>query len=434
MNDFGRVVLRVAAVIMFMSALMVPSLAHAQGTASINGTVTDPSGAVIPGASVSATNEATNLIRETATAGDGTYSVVSLAPGIYNITIAKPGLKTLKFAAVTLTVDQALTLDAKLELSSAAQTVLVEGTNIVPINTTDSQVSNVVDEKQIAALPLILRDPYQLVLLTPGTTYTNTGTLGFSVNGGRDRNNNFLLDGTNNNDPGVPGSGLLTLNPDSTEEFRVITDGYLPEFGRNSSSVIDIITRSGTNSFHGDIYYFGRWNALGARDFFNTPDTGRQSPYVRNTFGTSIGGPVIKNKVFFFFNYEGNRFATATTSVATVPDAAFKTGDFTFVDQSQNPPVSVPIDVSTPGSANNRFGLVLDPQAQKILNFYPAPNGPDVVQGISSQYFFGDTDLNNASNYLGKVDYLITPRNTLSVRYLANKGSDNGGSTNVLPV
>ncbi|MGC1594356.1 MAG: carboxypeptidase-like regulatory domain-containing protein, partial [Candidatus Acidiferrales bacterium] len=183
MNDFGRVVLRVAAVIMFMSALMVPSLAHAQGTASINGTVTDPSGAVIPGASVSATNEATNLIRETATAGDGTYSVVSLAPGIYNITIAKPGLKTLKFAAVTLTVDQALTLDAKLELSSAAQTVLVEGTNIVPINTTDSQVSNVVDEKQIAALPLILRDPYQLVLLTPGTTYTNTGTLGFSVNG-----------------------------------------------------------------------------------------------------------------------------------------------------------------------------------------------------------------------------------------------------------
>ncbi|MGC2725956.1 MAG: TonB-dependent receptor, partial [Candidatus Acidiferrales bacterium] len=433
MNDFGRVVLRVAAVVMFMSALMVPSLAHAQGTASINGTVTDPSGAVIPGASVSATNEATNLIRETATAGDGTYSVVSLAPGIYNITIAKPGLKTLKFAAVTLTVDQALTLDAKLELSSAAQTVLVEGTNIVPINTTDSQVSNVVDEKQIAALPLILRDPYQLVLLTPGTTYTNTGTLGFSVNGGRDRNNNFLLDGTNNNDPGVPGSGLLTLNPDSTEEFRVITDGYLPEFGRNSSSVIDIITRSGTNSFHGDIYYFGRWNALGARDFFNTPDTGRQSPYVRNTFGTSIGGPVIKNKVFFFFNYEGNRFATATTSVATVPDAAFKTGDFTFVDQSQNPPVSVPIDVSTPGSANNRFGLVLDPQAQKILNFYPAPNGPDVVQGISSQYFFGDTDLNNASNYLGKVDYLITPRNTLSVRYLANKGSDNGGSTNVLP-
>ena len=430
MNDLGRVVLRVAAVIMFMSVLLVPSLAHAQGTASVNGTVTDPSGAVIPGASVSATNEATNLTRETVTAGDGTYSLASLAPGTYDITIAKAGLKTLKFAAVSLTVDQALTLDAKLEVSSASQTVLVEGTNIVPINTTDSQVSNVIDEKQIATLPLILRDPYQLVLLTPGTTYTNTGTLGFSVNGGRDRNNNFLLDGTNNNDPGVPGSGLVTLNPDATEEFRVITDGYLPEFGRNSSAVIDIITRSGTNSFHGDLYYFGRWNALGARDFFNTEATGPQSPYVRNTFGTSVGGPVIKNKVFFFFNYEGNRFATATTSVATVPDAAFKTGVFTYTDPTAGP---VNINVSTPGSPNNAFGLALDPQTQKILNFYPAPNGPDVVQGVSSQYFFGDTDLNNASNYLGKVDYLITPRNALSIRYLANKSTDNGGSTNVLP-
>lgn len=429
MNDFGCVVLRIAAVII-LSVLLVPGLADAQGTAAINGTVTDPSGAVIPGASVSAANEATNLTRETATAGDGTYSLVGLAPGIYDIAIAKTGLKTLKFAAVTLTVDQALTLDAKLELSSAAQTVMVEGTNIVPINTTDSQVSNVVDEKQIAALPLILRDPYQLVLLTPGTTYTNTTSGGFSVNGGRDRNNNFLLDGTNNNDPGVPGSGLLTLNPDATEEFRVITDGYLPEFGRNSSAVIDIVTRSGTNSFHGDLYYFGRWNALGARDFFNPSSTGPQSPYVRNTFGTSIGGPIIKNKVFFFFNYEGNRFATATTSVATVPDAAFKTGDFTYVDPTAGP---VNINVSTPGSPNNAFGLALDPQTQKILNFYPAPNGAAVVQGVSSQYFFGDTDLNNASNYLAKVDYLITPKNTVSVRYLANKSSDNGGSTNVLP-
>lgn len=433
MNDFSRVILRIAAVIIFVSALMMPSSVRAQGTASINGTVTDQSGAVIPGASVSAANEATNLTRETVTAGDGTYSLVSLAPGIYDITIAKTGLKTMKFAAVTLTVDQALTLDAKLEVSSAAQTVMVEGTNIVPINTTDSQVSNVIDEKQIATLPLILRDPYQLVLLTPGTTYTNTGTLGFSVNGGRDRNNNFLLDGTNNNDPGVPGSGLVTLNPDATEEFRVITDGYLPEFGRNSSAVIDIITRSGTNNFHGDLYYFGRWNALGARDFFNPASTGRQSPYVRNTFGASIGGPVIKNKVFFFFNYEGNRFATATTSVANVPDAAFKTGDFTFVDQSGSAPVNVPIDVSTPGSANNRFGLVLDPQTQKILNFYPTANGPDVIQGVSSQFFFGDTDLNNASNYLARVDYLVTPKNAVSVRYLANKGSDNGGSTNFLP-
>jgi hypothetical protein len=430
MNFRQSLFVGIGSLLIIVGILITPSLLQAQASASINGTVTDVSGAVVPGAAVSVLNEATNATRETETNSTGTYSISSLVPGIYDVTIAKSGLKTIKYAAVALTVDQALTLDAKLEVSSGATTVTVEGTDIAPVDTTDSQVSNVVDEKQIAALPLILRDPYQLVLLTPGTTYTNTGTGGFSVNGGRDRNNNFMLDGTNNNDPGVPGSGLVTLNPDATEEFRVISNSYLPEFGRDSSAVIDIITRSGSNEFHGDVYYFGRWNALGARDFFNTPATGVQSPYVRNTFGASIGGPVVKNKVFFFFNYEGNRFATATTTVATVPDSAFKTGTFTYTDPTAGP---VNIDVSTPGSSNNTFGLALDPQTQKILNFYPTANGPDVVAGVSSQYFFGDTDLFNASNYLAKVDFKINPKNTISVRYLANKDTDNGGSTNVLP-
>jgi Carboxypeptidase regulatory-like domain len=418
--------------LLMLGVAMLPGILGAQ-TASINGTVTDPSGAVVPGATVAAVNEDTNASRDSQTGNTGGYSISNLAPGKYDITIEKSGLKSVKFAAVTLTVDQALTLDAKLEISVSSQTVTVEGTTVAPIDTTDSQVSNVVDEKQLLALPLILRDPYQLVLLTPGTTYTNTGSGGFSVNGSRDRNNNFQLDGTNNNDPGVPGAGFAILNPDATQEFRVITSNYLPEFGRNSGSVIDIITRSGTNDLHGDVYYFGRWNALGARDFFNDVSQGPQSPYVRNTFGASIGGPVIKNKLFYFFNYEGNRFATATTTAATVPDAAFKTGDFTFVDQSQPTPVSVPINVSTPGSPNNVFGLALDPQTQKILNFYPAPNGPAVIQGVSSQFFFANTDLANLNNYLAKVDYVITPRNTVSVRYLANKDNDNGGGTNPLP-
>lgn len=411
--------------------LVLVRTASAQ-TASVNGTVTDTTGALVQNATVTATNTATNIARSVQTGASGVYTLTELVAGLYNMTVEKAGFRTVRFAAVTLTVDQALTLNTKLEVGSNQEQVTVEDTSIAPINTTDAQVSNVVDEKQMEALPLILRDPYQLILLTPGTTQTNSGLAGFSVNGGRERNNNFELDGTSNNDPGVPGSGLVTLNPDATQEFRVITSNYLPEFGRNSSAVIDIITRSGSNELHGDIYYFGRWNALGARGFFNTPSTGPQSPYVRNTFGASIGGPVIKNKLFFFFNYEGNRFATATTTEAIVPDAAFKTGDFTYIDPTAGP---VSIDVSTPNSANNAFGLALDPQIQKILNFYPAaqPNAPAQIQGISSQYFFGDTDLVNASNYTAKVDYTITPKNALSVRYLANDDKDNGGGSNVLP-
>ncbi|HEX2775844.1 MAG TPA: TonB-dependent receptor [Candidatus Acidoferrales bacterium] len=429
MTNARSVFSAVRMLLLVMGIAMLPGIVRAQ-TASINGTVTDPSGAVVPGATVAAVNEDTNASRDTQTGNTGAYSISNLVPGKYDITIEKSGLKTVKFAAVTLTVDQALTLDAKLDISVASQTVTVEGTSVAPIDTTDSQVSNVVDEKQILALPLILRDPYQLVLLTPGTTYTNTGSGGFSVNGSRDRNNNFQLDGTNNNDPGVPGAGFAILNPDATQEFRVITSNYLPEFGRNSGSVIDIITRSGTNDFHGDLYYFGRWNALGSRDFFNDVSQGPQSPYVRNTFGASIGGPVIKNKLFYFFNYEGSRFATATTTSAVVPDAAFKTGIFTYTDPKAGP---VSVDVSTPGSPNNAFGLALDPQTQKILNFYPAPNGPAVVQGVSSQFFFANTDLANLNNYLAKVDYVVTPRNTVSIRYLANKDNDNGGGTNPLP-
>jgi len=415
-----------------LAMLVLASSAIAQ-TASVNGTVTDATGALVQNAKVTATNTATNIARSTDTGSSGVYSLTQLVAGPYDLVIEKQGFRPVRFAAVTLTVDQALTLNAKMEIGTAKEQVTVEGGTVAPINTTDAQVSNVVDEKQMEALPLILRDPYQLVLLTPGTTQTNSGLGGFSINGGRERNNNFELDGTNNNDPGVPGSGLVTLNPDATQEFRVITNNYLPEFGRNSSAVIDIITRSGTNHLHGDVYYFGRWNALGARDFFNPEaTTGRQSPYVRNTFGASIGGPVIKDKMFFFFNYEGNRFATATTTLAVVPTAAFKTGVFTYMDPTAG---AVPIDVSTPGSANNAWGLALDPQTQKILNFYPAApaNAPAQIQGVSSQIFFGDTDLFNANNYIAKVDYTISSKNTVSFRYLANKTNDNGASGNYLP-
>ena len=412
--------------------LSVALVASAQ-KAVINGTLTDATGAVVPGVAVVANLVDTNLEREAISNSRGFYSLPDLTPGVYNLMFRKSGFRVIQIAAVTLTVDQALTLDAKLEVGAVSASITVGGGQVAPINTTDAQVSNVVTEKQIEDLPLILRDPYQLILLSPGSTQTNTGSGGFSINGSRDRNNNFLLDGTNNNDPGVPGYGLLSLNPDSTQEFRVITTNYLPEFGRNSGSIIDIVTRSGTNQFHGDTYYFGRWDALGARDYFNAPDTGPKNPYERSTFGASIGGPAIKNKFFFFFNYEGNRFITSNVGIAVVPTAAFKTGILTYTDPTNG---SVNVDVSTPTSTNNAYGLPLDPQIQKILAFYPTPppGAPAVLPGVSAAYFFANPDLLNADNYTAKVDYNITSNNVLSVRYVGSSGNEsNAGSTNVLP-
>jgi len=422
---------RLALFVVALGVMFIVSVPGMAQTAAINGTITDPSGAVVEQAQVTATNTATGLTRTITTGDKGVYNLTQLVPGVYEVRIEKNGFRTVKFSGLVLTVDQALTFNAKLDVGSTSEQVTVEGTSVAPIDTTDAQVSNVIDAQQMQELPLILRDPYQLVLLTPGTTYTNTGTGGFSINGGRDRNNNFQLDGTTNNDPGVPGSGLATLNPDATEEFRVITNDYLPEFGRNSSAVIDIISRSGTNHLHGDTYYFGRWNALGARDFFNPASQGRQSPYVRNTFGASVGGPIKKDKAFFFFNYEGNRFSTSTVTTASIPDPGFSTGKFTYIDPQAGP---IPIDVSAPNSFNNGVGLSLDPQVQKLLSFYPAkPNGPAVVPGVSNDFFFADPDLSNTNNYLAKVDYALTPKNNLSVRYLANQGTDNGANLNTLP-
>src|SRR6185312_9116049 len=170
----------------------------------------------------------------------------------------------------------------------ATEEVQVLGNELPPVDLDTAQLSNLVDSREIQDLPLITRDPYSLVLLSPGTSQTDSNHGGFTVNGARDRNNNFLLDGVDNNDTSVPGGpdGVLAANPDSTQEFRVITDNFNAEFGRNTGAIIDVITKSGTNTFHGGAYEFGRWNGFGgARDWFNPgtgPNGGPMNPYVRN--------------------------------------------------------------------------------------------------------------------------------------------------------
>lgn len=418
--------------------LVLASLAGAQ-TASLNGTVTDASGALVQDATVTATNPATNVARSVQTGAAGVYSLNELVPGLYDLTIEKTGFRPVRFAEVTLTVDQALTLNAKLDVGSAAEQVTVEST-AVPVDTTDAQLSNVVSHEQMTELPLILRDPYQLVLLGPGVTQSD-GLGGVSVNGGRERNNNFMLDGADNNDTEVPGplGGITSQNPDSTEEFRVLTNNFAPEFGRNNGAIIDVVTRTGTNDLHGDVFYFGRWDALGARDFFNhqiDPSTGAvqpKNPYVRNLYGASLGGALIKDKTFFFVNYQGARFVTTLTNTATVPTAAFKSGVFTYTNTSTG--LSQTFDVSTPTSANNGTGLALDPVMQKILSpaLYPSPTTLN-LDGISGQLFFPSQSREKDEDAVIKIDQKVSKNNNLSARYIYNWFHDpNAFHTDFLP-
>jgi len=415
-------------------AFFLPQFALAQ-TTSITGTVKDSSGAVVPGAKITVQNKAKNSVRSTLTEDTGTFRVPGLCPGAYDVSVEKSGFKTVEYSQIELTVDQVQTLHAMLAPSGIEEKVTVSGDLVAPVDLNDAQVGNTVTRQQVEDLPLILRDPYQLTLLSPGAIPSNSILGGISVNGSRERNNNFLLDGTDNNDAEIPGlsqpqPGLTSLNPDAVQEFRIITNNSLPEFGRNTGAVVDIVTKGGTNDFHTDVYWFGRYDALGARDFFNHEinSAGQVVPkdsYVRNTFGGSLGGPIRRGKTFWFANYEGQRFVTTLTNTSTVPTLAFKTGKFTFNGQ--------PVDVSTPSSANNIFGLPLDPTIQQVLFLYPAPNGPKVDDARGLLYY-PSKSTTTADSVTARVDHNFTPNEALMVRYTFNRFDDpNIAHTDFLP-
>src|SRR6185437_5178961 len=400
-------------------------------TASIQGTVFDRAGAVVTGAEIVVTNIGTGQVRTATSGGTGFYSITTLPVGAYQIEIKKESFKGFKVQNAQLTVAQVLTVNATLDPGQVSEEVQVRADQLPPVDLETAQVSNLVDARQIKDLPLITRDPYSLVLLSPGTSQSNSRLGGFTVNGSRERNNNFLLDGVDNNDTSVPGiaGGLLSANPDSTEEFRVITNNFNAEYGRNTGAIVDVVTKSGTNSYHGGVYEFGRWNAFGgARDWFNPAvDAGgnqqKQNPYVRNQFGYSIGGPIIKNRTFFFFNNEFQRFRTTLTNTATVPTAAFKTGKFT-VD-------GVPVDI-TPAGANG-LGIPEDPTMQKVFALYPNPTF-DNGDGISGTLLFPSSSRQNSYQTVAKIDHRFTDRHTLSLRYGYDDFVDpNSGHDDILP-
>ena len=419
--------------------ILVASLAVAQ-TASIVGTVSDTSGAVVSGAEITILNTGTGAVRTVTTGDTGGYTATNLPNGKYQIEVKKANFANFRLSGVTLTVDQVLTANVSLKPGPVSEEVNVNATDLPPIDLESSQISNLVEQRQMVSLPLITRNPYQLVLLSPGTSVSVNYLGGFSVNGGRDRNNNFLLDGVDNNDTSVPGGqgGVLSANPDSTQEFRVITDNFNAEFGRNSGAIVDVVTKSGSNTLHGSAYYFGRWNGFGgARDWFNPgtgPNAGPMNPYIRHQFGFSVGGPIIKNRTFFFFNDELDRFITSLTDQATVPTAEFLTGKFnyTYTDTS-GVQHTVPIDLTQTG-ANNAAGLPLDPTMAKVFALYPTVPASQSADGIAGNIFFPGTSRTKTYNPVLKIDHKINDHHSLSLRYGYNHFFDpNPGNSDILP-
>jgi len=310
---------------------------------AILGTVTDAQGAVVGGAKVTVKNLGTGLERSTDTGANGGYALPELPIGTYTVTITLAGFETFVTTGVTVDVSGERRVDTAMKPGLVSTRVEVEGDLLPQVETTSTELGGTLTADTIEGLPVNGRDYQKLIYMNPGVAGSpdqitdSPGSYGtFSMNGSRGRSNNFLLDGTDmndgyRNDPAINEAGVFgdpaTILPlDAVAELKVISN-YEAEYGRNSGAVIDIVTKSGNNKLHGSALEYLRTDQLGARNFFNS--VGSENPFHNNQFGGSLGGPILKDRTFFYFDYEGQRETGGQGGISCVPDPAEIAADIT---------------------------------------------------------------------------------------------------------
>ena len=402
-KSISRRTLAISILATSLAALFLVATAWAQTfRGSIRGTVTDPSGAVIAGAKVTAKNIGTGLHREATTGPDGAYVLAELPAGEYTVTAESAPLSP---AAQNIQVNVGLDTTANFDLTKVRQqTEQMTVTAEAPlIETTRDVLGQVVERQLVNELPLNGRDFGKLVALTPGTTVDPSGVAGtqggfgqFNINGNRDRSNNYTLDGTDDNDPyfnnsalnqaGIGGAPAALLPVEAIEEFNLQSQ-FSTEYGRNSGSVVNIVTRSGTNRLHGSAFDFLRNSGLDARNFFNFEP--RKSVFQNNNFGGALGGPIVKDRTFFFGAYEGERERVGSDFLLLVPTQS-------EISQARS-------------IAQTLNGGVINPGLDAILAFYPQSNTNTLASSVNDQ--------NSGDNLIVKVDHSLSNQQFLTGRY-----------------
>ena len=405
------------AFLVFALLLLHPAFSHAQTfRGTILGTVTDSSGAAVPGATVVIKNVDTGLTRTVVTSDDGSYSAPELPIGNYTVTVQKEGFKEGVVAGIKVDVSSERRADVTLQPGQLAQKVEVVGEELPMVESTSNTLGGIVESKIVTSLPVNGRDYQKLIFLVPGVTGSpdqitdSPGAYGiFSVNGARGRSNNFLLDGTDMNDgyrndpaineAGVFGTPATILPIEAIAELHVASN-FEAEYGRSAGGVVNVVTKSGTNLLHGSFFEFFRNNALDARNFFNDKSV-EQNPFHANQFGGSLGGPIIKDKTFFFIDYEGMRETGAQATPGCVPTAA----DITY---------------NTPAGGIN-------PVIANLLaagKGWPTPNGTGSCLGnpvdgpaVSSNTVLNTPFSNKINGGMIKVDHNFNKDNLLTGRY-----------------
>ncbi len=418
------------AILLAILTLAVCGLAQDFGT--VVGTVTDPTGAGVPHAQVTITDAGTGVSRTAITDAQGGYTIPSLRPASYSLSVAGAGFEKSVQKGIVLQANESLTINMKLQLGATSQEVTIQAA-AVQVDTATSTLRQVVDEQRVSDLPLNGRNAATLVLLVAGAvpapasginqsqgiTFQETSIN--STNGSRQNQINFQLDGGNNID-NYTNVNMPFPFPDALQEFSVQTNNYTSQYGENAGGMVNIVTKSGTNTLHGDAFEFVRNADFNARNYFALA----RDPQKRNQFGGTIGGPVViphvyngKDKTFFFFGYQGTRLATKTVgAVSYLPTPAMVKGDFSALLQANNPgnPTAKVTQLKDPYSGAPLAGNLipaseLDPASLKMLNFLPTatetPNG---------QVFFSQPMVNNFNEYVARVDHSFSPKDTFAVR------------------
>ena len=414
--------MRLRSILGFLLLLVSASLAAQTFRGTILGTVTDPQGAVVPGAKVTVHNLNTGLERVTETSADGSYSVPELPIGTYNVVATQSGFQTAVISNVAVDVAAEKRVDFVFRAGQVSDKVEVSGEALPQVETTTDTLGTTFTAAQAKNLPLNGRDFQKMIFLTPGVAGSpdeitdSPGSFGiFSMNGARGRSNNFLLDGTDMNDgyrndpaineAGVFGTPATILPVDAIEETQ-ISSNFMPEYGRNAGAAVNIVTKSGTNTLHGSLIEYFRNNALDARNYFDPVSTPK-APFHNNQFGGSLGGPIVKDRTFFYVNYEGQRERVGVVTQGCVPDPRQ-----IALDGGPSNPVMAALLARDPWPAPN-LNVPYDPSNPAFDS--GCPTGPN-ASVISPSY-------NRVDSMIAKIDHNINSHNLLTGRYFFGDSS-----------
>ena len=405
--------------ILLIAALLAPVLPAQVETARIIGTVRDQSGGVIPGAAITFTNTGTNISYQTQSRGDGSYESVPLHIGTYRVTAERQGFKRVMREGVVLQIQQTAVLDLNMEVGAVTQDIVVSAD--APLLTmNEATQGQVIDNRKVVDLPLNGRDYIQLALLSAGANEQAPGGRvgGFSGSGMRATQNNYLLDGVDNNSAQIAYQGrqgeAVKPNVDAIQEFKVMTNSFSAEYGRATGAIVSVSMKSGTNDLHGSAFEFVRNEKLDAKNFFDLPDEPKP-PFKRNQFGFSLGGPVIRNKTFFFGDYEWSRIHESRTVNNTIPTQKMVGGDFSELLPSTKiyDPASYAGGDRTPYAGNIIPKSKMDAIGARLATFYPVPNKP----GITRNFLFNPPNNTDRDHWDIKIDHTFSERNSIYGRY-----------------